>query len=164
MSRILETIIAKCCDKIFSWFEPRWTAEVEVVRLACSESRDLIFNNQLPIKAYWPALAHNSKTILVNRKEPLVHTQAMAIASEHLRSVKFPLPMRKKASAYAKDSWERVAMIKNYRPISYKLPERSDFIIDWHHITQDRQEMPPGELTLHCPTDHSAGIIGLGRE
>ena len=35
------------------------------------------------------------------------------------------------------------------------------FIMDWNHFSQDREEMLTGELPPDCPTDHAAAIASV---
>ena len=45
--------------------------------------------------------------------------------------------------------------------IGMKTKPLVQFIMDWNHFPQDREEMLSGELPPDCPTDHAAAIASV---
>lgn len=56
--------------------------------------------------------------------------------------------------------WELPEAIAEVQ-IGMKTKPLVQFIMDWNHFPQDREEMLSGELPPDCPTDHAAAIASV---
>ena len=56
--------------------------------------------------------------------------------------------------------WELPEAIAEVR-IGMKTKPLVQFIMDWNHFPQDREEMLTGELPPDCPTEHAAAIASV---